>query len=154
MDSQALSSRQPPRLPMSHHTVPRILLYSPNMLTTHILCNLLRKPCFLPCLSHNLHNSLQVILSRFSSSLLLLRTPECLVLSIPMLVKKGENIKIIHLHDKKVIYTSRFVYKHQDSYIYINIRIYIYIKIRIYIYSKIRLYTSRFVYTTRFVYIH
>ena len=41
-----------------------------------------------------------------------------------MLVKKGQNINIINLHDKTVIYTSRFVYIHQDSYIYIKIRIY------------------------------
>ena len=47
-----------------------------------------------------------------------------------MLVKKGQNNKIINLHDKTVVYTSRFVYIHQDSYIY----------------SKIRIYTSRFVY--------
>ena len=48
VDSQALSSRQPRSLPISHHTVPRILLYSPNMLTTHILCNLLGKACCFP----------------------------------------------------------------------------------------------------------
>ena len=47
-----------------------------------------------------------------------------------MLVKKGQDNKIINLHDKTVIYTSRFVYIHQDSCIY----------------SKIRVYTSRFVY--------
>ena len=29
-----------------------------------------------------------------------------------MLVKKGQNNKIINLHDKTVIYTSRFVYIH------------------------------------------
>ena len=46
-----------------------------------------------------------------------------------MFVKKGQNIKIINLHDKTVIYTSRFVYIHQDSYIY----------------SKICIYTLRFV---------
>ena len=45
-------------------TVPRIPLYSPNMLTTHILCNLLRKPCFLPWLSHNLHNTGNLKISR------------------------------------------------------------------------------------------
>ena len=62
-----------------------------------------------------------------------------------MLVKKGQNNKIVNLHDKTVIYTSRFVYIHQDSYIYI----------------KIRIYTARFVYIhqdsyiyIRFVYIH
>ena len=32
-----------------------------------------------------------------------------------MLVKKGQNNKIINLHDKTVIYTSRFVYTQQDS---------------------------------------
>ena len=36
-----------------------------------------------------------------------------------MLVKKGQNNRIINLHDKTVIYTSKFVY------IYIKIRIYI-----------------------------
>ena len=39
-----------------HRTVPRILLFISSMLPTHILCNLLRKPC----IPHNLHNSLQV----------------------------------------------------------------------------------------------
>ena len=65
-----------------------------------------------------------------------------------MLVKKGQNNKIINLHEKRVIYTSRFVYIHQDSYIYIKIRIYtarfVYIHQDSYIYSKIRIYTSRF----------
>ena len=37
---------------------------------------------------------------------------------------KRDKLKIINLHDKTEIYTSRFVYKHQDSYIYIKIRIY------------------------------
>ena len=32
-----------------------------------------------------------------------------------MLVKKGQNNKIINLHVKTVIYTSRFVYIQQDS---------------------------------------
>ena len=32
-----------------------------------------------------------------------------------ILVKKGQDNKIINLHDKTVIYTSRFVYLHQDS---------------------------------------
>ena len=41
-----------------------------------------------------------------------------------MLVKKGQNNKIINLQDKTVIYTSRFVYIQQDSYIYIKIRMY------------------------------
>ena len=41
-----------------------------------------------------------------------------------MLVKKGQNNKITNLHDKTVIYTSRFVYIHQDMYIYTKIRIY------------------------------
>ena len=90
---------------------------------------------------------------------------------ITMLVKKGQNIKIINLHDNSVIYTSRFVHIHQDSYIYITIRIYtsrfVYIHQDSYIYIKIRIYTSRFVYihqdsyiyikiriyTSRFVYI-
>ena len=47
-----------------------------------------------------------------------------------MLVKKGQNNKIINLHGKTVIYTSRLVYIHQDSYIY----------------TKTRIYTARFVY--------
>ena len=47
-----------------------------------------------------------------------------------MLVKKGQNNKIINLHNKTLIYTSRFIYIHQDSYIY----------------SKIRIYTARFEY--------
>ena len=68
-----------------------------------------------------------------------------------MLVKKGQNFKIINLHDKTVIYTSRikiriytsrFVFIHQDSYIYIKIRIYtarfVYIHQDLYIYIKIR----------------
>ena len=63
-----------------------------------------------------------------------------------MLVKMGQNNKIINLHDKTGIYTARFVYIQQDSYIY----------------SKIRIYTSRFVYihqdsyiyTSKFIYIH
>ena len=38
-----------------------------------------------------------------------------------MLVKKGQNNKIINLHDKTVMYTSRFTYIHQDSYLYIRI---------------------------------
>ena len=67
-----------------------------------------------------------------------------------MLVKKGQNIKIIDLHDKIRICTSRFVYIHQDSYIYIKIRIYtsrfVYIHQYSYIYIKIRIYTSRLVY--------
>lgn len=41
-----------------------------------------RKGVLLPRLSHNLHNNLQLILSRLSSFLLLLRNPECLVLPI------------------------------------------------------------------------
>ena len=75
-----------------------------------------------------------------------------------MLVKKGQNIKIINLHDKTVIYTSRFVYVHQDSYIYIKIRIYtsrfVYIQQDLYIYIKIRTYTSRFVYIHQDSYIY
>ena len=31
-------------------------------------------------------------------------------------IKKEQNNKIINLHGKTVIYTSRFVYIHQDSY--------------------------------------
>ena len=46
----------------------------------------------------------------------------CDVIKISMLVKKGQNDTIINLHDKRVIYTSRFVYIHQDSYFYIKIR--------------------------------
>ena len=38
-----------------------------------------------------------------------------------MLVEKGQNNEIITLHDKTVIYTSRFAYIHQDSYVYIKI---------------------------------
>ena len=49
----------------------------------------------------------------------------CRLLTINMLVKKGQNNKIINLHDKRVIYTSRFVYIHQDSYVYIWILMYI-----------------------------
>ena len=68
----------------------------------------------------------------------------------PMLVKKGQNNKITNLHDKTVIYKSRFVYIHQDSYIYIKIRIFtlrfVHIHQDSYIYSKIRIYTSRFLY--------
>ena len=95
-----------------------------------------------------------------------------------MLVKKGQNNKIINLHEKRVIYTSRFVYIHQDSYIYIKIRIYttrfvyihqdsnisikiciytarfVYIHQDSYIYSKIRIYTSRFVYIQQDSYIY
>ena len=67
-----------------------------------------------------------------------------------MLVKKGQNNKIINLHDKTVIYTSRFVYIHQDSYLHIKIRIYtsrfVYTHQDSYIYIKIRIYTSRFVF--------
>ena len=67
-----------------------------------------------------------------------------------MLVKKGQNNKIIDLHNMTVIYTSRFVYIHQDSYIYIKIRIYtlrfVYIQQDSYIYIKICIYTSRFLY--------
>ena len=66
-----------------------------------------------------------------------------------MLVKKGQNIKIINLHDKTVIYTSRFVYIHQDSYIYIKIRTYtsrfVYIQQDLYKNIKICIYTLRFV---------
>ena len=47
-----------------HCTVPRIILYSPSMLPTHILCNLLRKAC----IPHNLHNSLQVFMCSPSSA--------------------------------------------------------------------------------------
>ena len=65
------------------------------------------------------------------------------------LVKKGQNNKIINLHDKTAIYTSRFVYIHQDSYIYIKIRIHtarsVYIHQDSYIYIKIRIHTLRFV---------
>ena len=61
-----------------------------------------------------------------------------------MLVKKGQNNKIINLHDKTVIYTSRFVYIQQDSYIYIKICIYtarfVYIHQDLYIYSTIHIY--------------
>ena len=35
-------------------------------------------------------------------------------LQLHLLVKKGQNSKIINVHDKTVIYTSRFVYIHQD----------------------------------------
>ena len=70
--------------------------------------------------------------------------------SVSKLVKKGQNNKIINLHDKTVIYTSRFVYIHQDSYIYSKIRThtarFVYIHQDSYIYVKIRIYTSRFVY--------
>ena len=38
-----------------------------------------------------------------------------------MLVKNGQNNEIITLHDKTVIYTSRFAYIHQHSYVYIKI---------------------------------
>ena len=51
-------------LPIIHCTVPRIILYSPSMLPTHILCNLLRKLC----IPHNLHNSLQVFMCSPSSA--------------------------------------------------------------------------------------
>ena len=75
-----------------------------------------------------------------------------------MLVKKGQNIKIINLHDKTVIYASRFVYIHQDLYIYIKIRIYtsrfVYIHQDLYIYIKICIYTSRFVYIQQDSYIY
>ena len=37
--------------------------------------------------------------------------------------KKGQNNKIINLHDKTVIYTSRFVLIHQDLHKYIKIHI-------------------------------
>ena len=67
-----------------------------------------------------------------------------------MLVKKGQNIKIINLRDKIRICTSRFVYIHQDWHIYIKIRVYtsrfVYIHQDSYIYCKIRIYTARFVY--------
>ena len=36
--------------------------------------------------------------------------PEVAILGAGMLVKKGQNIKIINLHDKTVIYTLRFVF--------------------------------------------
>ena len=72
-----------------------------------------------------------------------------------MLAKNGQNNKIINLHDKTVIYTSRFVYIHQDSYIYTSAYTsrlvytqqdsHIYTKIRIYT-KKIRMYTAGFVY--------
>ena len=75
-----------------------------------------------------------------------------------MLVKKGQNNKIINLHDRTAIYTSRFVYIHQDSYKYIKLRIYtlsfVYIHQDSYIYSKIRIYTSRFVYIQQDSYIY
>ena len=62
-----------------------------------------------------------------------------------MLVKKGQNNKIINLHEKTVIYTSRFVYIYGKIRIYINIRIYtarfVY---KIYIYIKICIYKLRF----------
>ena len=79
--------------------------------------------------------------------------------SVPMLVKKGQNNKIINLHDKTVRYTSRFVYTHQDLYIYIKIRIYtsrfVYIQQDSYIYIKIRIYIIKIcIYTSRFIYIH
>jgi len=41
-----------------------------------------------------------------------------------MLVKKGQNNKIINLQDRAVVYTSRFVYIHQDSCMYYKIRVY------------------------------
>ena len=67
----------------------------------------------------------------------------------PMLVKKGQNNKITNLHDKTVIYKSRFVYIHQDSYIYIKIRTYtsrfVYLQQDSYIYIEIPIYTLRFV---------
>ena len=75
-----------------------------------------------------------------------------------MLVKKGQNIKIINLHDKTVIYTSRFVYINQDSYIYIKIRIhtsrFVYIHQDSYLYIKIRIYTARFVNIHQDLYIY
>ena len=75
-----------------------------------------------------------------------------------MLVKKGQNNKIINLHEKRVIYTSRFVYIHQDSYIYVKIRIYttrfVYMHQDSYIYIKIRIYTARFVYRQQDSYIY
>ena len=43
-----------PSLLISHRTVPRILLYSPSMFSTHILFNLLRKPC----IPHNLQTKI------------------------------------------------------------------------------------------------
>ena len=55
-------------------------------------------------------------------------------------------------------YTSKFVYIHQDSYIYIKIRIYtsrfVYIHQDSYIYRKIRIYTARFVYIQQDSYIY
>ena len=81
----------------------------------------------------------------------------------------GQNNKIINLHDKTVIYTSRFVYIHQvciyssrsiyihqDSYLYITICIntsrfifvhqdFVYIHQDSYLYIMICIYTSRFV---------
>ena len=48
--------------------------------------------------------------------------------------------------------TSRFVYIHQDSYIYIKIRIYT--SRFVYIYIKIRIYRARFVYIQQDSYIY
>ena len=55
---------------INHHTVPRILIVQASCRLTSSCCNLLRKPCCLPRLSHNLHNSLQVVLRHCSSFLL------------------------------------------------------------------------------------
>ena len=41
-----------------------------------------------------------------------------------MLVKKGQDNKIINLYDKTMIYTSIFVFLLQDSYVFIRIGIY------------------------------
>ena len=76
-----------------------------------------------------------------------------------MLVKERQNNKITNLHDKTVIYASRFVYIHHDSsYTCIKIGIYtsrfVYIRQDSYIYIKIRIYTSRFVYIHQDSYIN
>ena len=55
---------------INHHTVPRILIVQANCRLTSSCCNLLRKPCCLPRLSHKLNNSLQVVLRHCSSFLL------------------------------------------------------------------------------------
>ena len=58
-----------------------------------------------------------------------------------MLVKKGQNNKIINLHDKTVIYikfcicTSIFVYMQQDSFIHIRICLYMYTARLVYVHQ-------------------
>ena len=78
-------------------------------------------------------------------------------ISLPMLVKKGQKVKMCYLHNTNDIHvssaytcTSKLLYIHQDCFTYIKIR-HIYIKAHIYMLNDAAL-TSRLsdIFTSRF----